>query len=344
MSKKRMIVDTANILFRVASAHGKYNAGGSAEDQAGLAVHSALQTLRSHYNKVRPDEIAITFEGAKNWRKEYTRSEECVSKRVYKANRVKDDSMIPFFELIRSFEDLCREHTSIVCLSNENVEGDDLFAGYVQKYSADEYIEAGDEIYGLSGDKDFVQLLKYKNFKLLNPDKLGATRDLDKKGNKIDADYFMFEKAFRGDSGDNVMPAYPRVRSTRLQKAYKDQFELTNIMNETWKFNEPSTGEERIFRVGDLYEENQILMNLERQPDWVRAEINKTLDHEVIHHGQFSFFHFQKFCGKYGLKKISEDASNFVDMFSSTGRSSEHKEETKLINDAKKKKPTTMVF
>jgi hypothetical protein len=338
MKKKRMIVDTANILFRVASAHGKYNAGGSAEDQAGLALHMALNTLKSHYNRVRPDEIAITFEGGNNWRKTYTKSDECVSKRIYKANRVKDDSMIPFFELIKSFEDLARQHTSLVCLSNPLCEGDDLFAGYVQKYTT-----LGDDVVGLSGDKDFVQLLKYPNFTLLNPDKLGATRDLDKKGNKIDADYFMFEKAFRGDSGDNVMPAYPRVRSTRLAKAYKDEFELTNIMNETWKFNEPSTGEERIFRVGDLYEENQILMNLERQPDWVKAEMQKTLDHEVVHHGQFNFFAFQKFCGKYGLKKISEDATSFIDMFSSTGRSSEHKEETKAINTAKKR-ASSLVF
>ena len=46
--KKRMVVDTANILFRVASAHGKYNSGGSAEDQAGLALHMALNTLRCY--------------------------------------------------------------------------------------------------------------------------------------------------------------------------------------------------------------------------------------------------------------------------------------------------------
>lgn len=343
MAKKRMIVDTANILFRVAAAHGKYNTTGSAEDQAGLAMHSALMTLRSHYNRVKPNEIALTFEGANNWRKAYTKSDECVSKRIYKANRVKDDSMIPFFELIKSFEDLVRQHTSIICLSNENVEGDDLFAAYVQKYSAQEYIDAGDEIYGLSGDKDFVQLLKHPNFYLLNPDKLGAVRDTDKKGNKIDAEYFMFEKAFRGDSGDNVMPAYPKVRSTRLQKAFVDEFERTNCMNHVWTFNEPSTGEERIFRVGDLFEENQLLMNLERQPEWVREELRKTLDHEVVNHGQFNFFAFQKFCGKYGLKKISDDATSFVPLFSSTGLSSEHKVETKAIQAAAKRK-STLVF
>jgi len=339
MKKKRMIVDTANLLFRVAAAHGKYNTSGSSEDQAGLAMHAALQTLRSHYNRVLPDEVALTFEGTNNWRKTYTKSEECVSKRVYKANRVKDDSMIPFFELIKSFEDLARNHTSIVCLSNPICEGDDLFAGYVQKYTA-----LGDEVVGLSGDKDFVQLLEFDGFTLLNPDKLGATRDVDKEGNKIDPHYFMFEKAFRGDAGDNVMPAYPRVRSTRLKKAFTDEFERTNIMNETWKFNEPSTGEERIFRVGDLFEENQILMNLKCQPDWVREEMNKTLDHEVINHGQFSFFHFQKFCGKFGLKKISEEASKFVDMFSSTGRSSDKNYDEPQVINKPKKRTTTMVF
>ena len=335
--KRRMIVDTANILFRVAAANNRYNSG-TAEDMAGLAMHTALMTLRSHYNKVRPDQVALTFEGANNWRKTYTKSEACVSKRVYKANRVKDDSMIPFFELIKSFEQLAREHTSLVCLSNPILEGDDLFGGYIEKYTKE-----GDEVIGLSGDKDFVQFLKYPNFKLLNPDKLGAERNVNKDGTPIDAEYFMFEKAFRGDAGDNVMPAYPRVRSTRLQKAYNDPYELTNIMNETWKFNEPSTGEEREFRVGDLYEENHILMNLERQPDWVRAEIANTLDHEAIHHGQFNLFHFQKFCGKYGLKKISEDVTNFIPLFSNSGLNSEHKEETKEVQAAKKKK-TTMVF
>ena len=335
--KRRMIVDTANILFRVAAANSKYNSG-TAEDIAGLAMHTALMTLRSHYNRVRPDQVALTFEGANNWRKAYTKSDACVSKRIYKANRVKDDSMIPFFELIKAFEALAREHTSLVCLSNPILEGDDLFGGYIQKYTAE-----GDEVIGLSGDKDFTQFLKYPNFKLLNPDKLGAERNTNKDGTPIDAEYFMFEKAFRGDAGDNVMPAYPRVRSTRLKKAYDDPYELTNIMNETWTFNEPATGEAREFRVGDLYEENHILMNLERQPDWVRTEIMSTLDHAAVNHGHFNLFHFQKFCGRYGLKKISEDVTNFIPFFSNSGLNSEHKEETKIVQAAAKKR-TTMTF
>jgi len=338
--KTRMIVDTANILFRVASAHGKYNTGGTPEDQAGLALHMALQTLKSHYNKVKPDQMALTFEGTNNWRKTYTKSDECVSKKIYKANRVKDDSMIPFFELIKSFEQLAREHTSLVCLSNPICEGDDLFAAYVEKYTGE-----GDTVVGLSGDKDFVQLLKYPNFHLLNPDKLGAERNKDKDGNLIDAEYFMFEKAFRGDAGDFVMSAYPRVRATRIRKAFEDEYERNNIMNETWEFTEPATGEHRTFRVGDLFEENQLLMNLSRQPQYVRDEMFRTVNEQVIDHGQFSLFHFQKFCGKFGLKKISEDVTSFVPMFAQSGKNSEHKEETKVLQEHKKAaKKSTLSF
>jgi hypothetical protein len=132
---KRMIVDTANVLFRVAAAHGKYGPEGTPEEKAGLAMHIALNTVNKYYKKFRPDQVAVTFEGGQNWRKEYTKSDVCKSKKVYKANRVKDDSMIPFFELIKGFEDLVRTHTSIVCLSHPKLEGDDLFGGYVQRFS-----------------------------------------------------------------------------------------------------------------------------------------------------------------------------------------------------------------
>lgn len=335
--KTHLIVDTANILFRVASAHTKYNVGGSAEDQAGLALHMALMTLKSHYNRVRPDVVALTFEGTNNWRKTYTRSEQCVSGRIYKDNRVKDDSMIPFFELIKAFEQLAREHTSLICLSHPLCEGDDLFSGYTQHYTG-----LGDLVVGLSGDKDFVQLLKYDGFSLLNPDKLGAERNKDKKGNLIDADYFMFEKAFRGDTGDNVMPAYPRVRSTRLQKAYTDEYERANIMNETWKFTEPASGAEKTFRVGDLFEENQLLMNLERQPEEIRKVIFETVQQASTDHGKFNFFAFQKFCGKYKLKKIAEEATNFMPLLSCASKSFQVEAPAEALAQTKQK--SSLVF
>jgi len=326
---KRMIVDTANLLFRVAASQGKYNNSGTAEDRAGLAMHVALNSLNKYFKMFRPDQVAVTFEGMKNWRKDWTKSPECKSKRVYKANRVKDDSMIPFFELIKAFEDLARNHTSLVCLSNPVLEGDDVFAGYVQRFTA-----VGDEIIGISGDKDFVQLLKYPNFQLINPD-TGKPRTLLDVCGVDDATFFMFEKGMRGDKGDNVFPAYPRVLKKRLLKCMNDDYELTKIMNETWSFTDPETNEETVYRVGDLFNENILLMDLSSQPQYIKDVINSTLDHELVNHGKYSHFHFTKFCGKFGLKQIAENSQAFANLFSVTGQKSPLREETEAV--AKKK-------
>lgn len=335
---KRLVVDTSNILFRVASAHGKYNSGGTAEDQAGLAMHMALNTLKSHYRKVKPDQVAVAFEGAKNWRKDYTKSADCVSKRYYKGNRVTDDSKAAFYELIAAFEQLARQHTSLVCLSHPRLEGDDVIAGYTQHFSA-----IGDEVVILSGDKDFIQLLKLPGVSLLNPDD-GKLRGWDKEtGEKIDPEYFMFEKAIRGDAGDNVLAAYPRVRVTKIQQAFTDEFAKANLMNSTWEFADPDTGTKRTMKVGDMFKENMTLMNLFEQPPEIRALLDETIRHEIVHHGQFSLFHFQKFCAKFALKKISEDAQHFMELFSSTGRNSPEKEATKAVA-AEKKRTNTLVF
>jgi len=332
---KRLVVDTSNILFRVAAANSKHNSG--AEDLAGLCMHSSLNTLKSHYRKIKPDQVAVAFEGSKNWRKDYTRSDVCISKRLYKGNRVSDDSKVAFYELMSAFEELARKHTSLVCLSHPRLEGDDSIAAYVQHFSA-----VGDEVVILSGDKDFIQLLKLPGVSLVNPDD-GKLRGWDKEtGEKIDPEFFMFEKAIRGDSGDNVLTASPRERITRITKAYTDEYERTNLMNKTWEFADPATGVKRTLRVGDMYEENQKLMNLERQPADIREIMSKMVEHEIVHHGNFSFFHFTKFCAKFGLKRIADDAQHFIELFSSTGRNSPLKGETKAVNAEKRRQ--TLVF
>lgn len=310
---KHMVIDTANLLFRVASARMKFSgtrgSDGSPEEEAGLALHMALQTVNKYFKQFKPHQVVLTFEGQNNWRKEYTKSSDCVSGRVYKANRVKNDSMIPFFELMNSFEDLVRNNTTAVCLSNNILEGDDLFAGYVQRFA-----NTDEEIIGISGDKDFAQLLKYNNFTLINPDN-GKPRTLESVCGVNDPTYFMFEKAVRGDKGDNVFTAYPRVRTTRLKACLSDEYELIKLMNETWSFTDPTTGEVKTFVVGDLFNENILLMDLTAQPDHIRSVIHQTIDEALKNRGSWNFFKFNKFCGKYGLKQIAENSEQYAKLF-----------------------------
>lgn len=320
---KRLIFDTANILFRVAAGHGKNDFGGTAEEKAGLALHMALNTLKKHYKLHKPDQIAVTFEGTNNWRKTYTKSDACLSGQLYKGNRVKDSSMDAFFELIAAFEDLAKNHTALVCLSNPVCEGDDLFAAYVSHFC-----KQGDEVVGISGDKDFVQLLKYQNFTLINPDKdNGKARTLIDVCGEDDTNYFLFEKCIRGDKGDHVASAFPNVRKTRLKKALSDEYEMTKLMNEQWSVSDPDTGAVlKQFTVGDLFKENKLLMDLEAQPEDIKQIMQETLESALQNHGKFNYFTFQKFCGKFGLKQIAENATQFAEMFSMSNAKAEEKQ------------------
>lgn len=329
MKQKRLVVDCSNLFWRAVSAQQKYGPANAA-DSAGLGLHMSLMSLRKHYNSIKPQKIAVAFEGKQNWRKEYTKSEQCYSKRLYKGNRVLDPNMAVLFDVIKNFEELVREHTNIVTLQHPMLEGDDLISGYAQYYgNPHPGNDEGDEIVILSGDKDFAQELDNPNVSLINPDD-GKPRQLIDLCGVDDAGYFMFEKAFRGDAGDNVLPALPRVRKTRLQKAYgvrdgvanpewADAFELSNLLDTQWEYTDPESGDKRQLHVEKMFEENNLLMNLKSQPDNIRALIRETIVTQADNHGQFNFFKFQQFIGKYKLAAIGEKSSDFVGLFSGTG-------------------------
>lgn len=302
---KYLVFDMSNLLYRTFFAH-------HTEDDvtiAGLATHSALITLNKYYREQKPDKIVAAFDRT-SWRKEYTASEDCLSKKPYKGNR--RQTMTPaqkikyaqFVSHLNDFETLVTEHTTIITLAGAGLEADDVMAGFVQVQTLD----PENEITIVSQDKDMMQLLRFPNVKLLDPAS-GKFRTLEEWDN--DPDYFMFFKCIRGDAGDNVASAYPKVRETRIKKAYTDAFEKANLMNETWKGVDG-----REFVVKDLYKENQLLMDLSMQPDDIQLLTVKTVLEGLKTSKKFSYFHFMKFLGKYELKKVAEQADNFVPLLS----------------------------
>jgi len=301
---KYLVLDISNLLYRTFYA----NKGEDDITLAGLAHHQALLTLNKYYRAHKPDKVVMCFD-RKTWRKEYTKSEKCISGKLYKGNRRQD--MTPkerekyelFLEHLSEFEELMNVRTSVVCLAADGLEADDLAAGFVQMYSGDD-----NEIVVISTDKDYIQLLGFPNVTLINPadDK---ERSLDNWGG--DAELFIFEKCVRGDAGDNVQSAYPRVRTTRIQKAYNDPLERVNMMEETWTNHE---GKE--MRVKDVFKENQLLMDLRKQPEEYRNLIKETILNEMEDPGTYSYFHFLKFLGKYDMKKLAGQAEQFAEMLS----------------------------
>lgn len=302
-SNTYLIFDISNLLHRT------FFANRQTDDMttAGLAHHAALVTLNKYFREYKPHKVVMAFDKS-SWRKAYTADPEvCYSGKPYKGNR--RQNMTPsekeryknFLNHLREFEEIIRAHTSIVCLTGDNLEADDLIAGFVQKYPDANVII-------VSADKDMIQLLRHEHMQLVDP-ATGKERTLEEWN--YDAEYFMFEKCLRGDAGDNVQSAFPKIRSKKIEEAYKDPFTRINMMNETWT---NAHGQE--FVVKKLYEENKLLMDLAAQPECVRERINAVIDEAMSDQKKYSHFHFLRFLGRYDLKKISEQAEQFIPLLS----------------------------
>ena len=242
------------------------------------------------------------------WRKEYTKSDKCVSGKVYKANRRADmgskerTKYEAFLEHLGQFEQLMIENTSVICLFGDGLEADDFAGKFVELYSEENQITL------ISTDKDYMQLLGFPNVKLIDP-ATGKERDLDEYNN--DAEYFMFFKCLRGDAGDNVQSAYPRIRKTKILKAYENELDRVNMMNETWTNHE---GKEML--VKDVFKENELLMDLRKQPEEWRVKMKEIIEAQMEDPGVYSYFHFMKFLGKFEMHKVASNAPTFAKMLS----------------------------
>lgn len=307
---KYCLFDISNMLYRTFSVHQKSNG----DDAMGLAVHTALTSMNYFYKKYKPHKIVACLDHS-SWRKKFTSSAECYSCKPYKGNRRQNmtaseqDRYLKFLEHINDVSTLLQDHTSIITLKEKGCEADDAIALFIQYR---EMISDGTDFYVIiSGDKDFIQLLKYPNVTLFDPlsSKERSLAEWDD-----DADYFMFEKCIRGDISDNVQNAYPGVRKTRIRKAYNDSFEHENLMHHKWIMPNGNGGRE--VEVGALFKENKLLMDLEAQPDWVKKKMMKNILKNENNPGHYSHFHFLGFCGKYELKKVVEQAENFTRMLS----------------------------
>lgn len=299
---KYNIFDISNLLYRC------YYANKSEDDItiAGLAMHQALLTLNKYFNEYKADKIIMVFDRP-SWRKDYTKSDKCISEKIYKGNRRQDmtrkerEKYESFLEHLSEFEKLMKQHTSVICFAADGLEADDLVAGVCQMYP-------DDKITIFSTDKDFMQLLGNKNITLIDP-ATNTPRTLEEYDN--DSEYFMFFKNLRGDSGDNVQSAYPRVRKTRIRKAWADPLERVNMMHETWTNHE---GKE--MTVKEVFKENELLMDLRKQPEEWRELIKKTIKKEMESPGEYSYFHFMRFLGKYKMERVAKQAESFAQMLS----------------------------
>jgi 5'-3' exonuclease len=319
---KYALVDTANTFFRA-----RYVASRNADawQKLGMALHLSLASVNQVVRKHGINHVVFCLEG-RSWRKDFYKP--------YKANRAVDETAMTdaeieenkmFWETYELFTTFLREKTNCSVIRHPTAEADDIIARFVNLHPNDEHII-------VSSDTDFIQLIS-ENVKqyngitnqLITLDGYFDDRDrpvVDKKTKQHktlgDPQFILFEKCMRGDATDNVFSAYPGVRTkgsknkVGLTEAYADRdrkgFNYNNIMLQRWTDH---NGIEH--RVRDDYERNVTLIDLTAQPEEIRKQVDTAIHDTVkLDHIPQVGIHFMKFCGKYELTKISDQAETYA--------------------------------
>ena len=320
---KYALIDTMNTFFRA-----KHIASRNADtwEKIGMALHLTLGSVNQAVRNYGVDHVVFCLEGH-SWRKDFYTP--------YKANRkiqqqdmteaeVEESKM--FWETYESLIKFLQEKTNVTVLRDPNAEADDCIARFAALHPDDEHII-------ISTDTDYLQLLS-ESVHMYN----GVTRQLitidgyfDDKGRPVidkktkepkgleDPQFLLFEKCMRGDTSDNVFSAYPGVRKkgtqnkTGLLEAYADKdkggFNWNNIMLQRW-----TDHNEVEHRVRDDYERNRTLIDLTAQPTELRDGTDKCIKEGLNANKNVAQVgvHFMRFCGKYELNRISDQADSYA--------------------------------
>lgn len=269
---KNLIVDLNNLAFvtRFSKVPTPPSKRRKDEYASRLIFFEMLSTVAyvAHIN--RCDAIVVTCDSKNVWRHDIYD--------IYKASSETSEDIYyrETLEAADMFKAFMRENTSSLVLSVERCEADDIIGYWCLNSS-------GVENMILSTDKDFIQLLDE------NTSLYSVTQKEFRQSQNPDFDLFV--KCMRGDKNDNIESALPRVRQTRLEKAYADDIELLNLFETVRKDGR---------KVFDVFDLNRRLIDLSMQPEWVVENIKNAI--EETETGRYSEAKTMRYLSDLGLK------------------------------------------
>jgi len=317
-----ILVDTANTFFRA-----RHAVRGDAELKIGMALHATFGSIRKAWKDFNGSHVVFCLEG-RSWRKDvyapYKRNRQ-ESRDALTVSQQEEETV--FWETFDEFTGFIKNKTNCTVLRHENLEADDLIAGWIEAHPNDNHVI-------ISTDGDFAQLIA-PNVKQYNGvQKTTITHEgyFDEKGNRVkdkktgeekpapNPEWLLFEKCMRGDTSDNVFSAYPgvRVKGTKnkvgLQEAFEDRsskgYNWNNLMLQRWVDHE---GVEH--RVLDDYNRNVTLCDLKAQPKDIKELISKTIADGIAQQKDVKQVGVRlvQFASSYELNRITEQAQSFAE-------------------------------
>jgi len=293
--------------------------------KVGMAIHLTLASVNMMVTRFKIDHVVFCLEGH-SWRKGFYEP--------YKKNRKVDEALLTeaeieenklFWETYEAFLEFLIKKTNVSVIRSPNAEADDVIARFI-------HLHPNDEHFIISSDSDYVQLISdnVSQYNGVSNHLITTEGYFNDRGNPVkdkktgmpklleDPQYELFKKLVRGDSSDNVFSAYPGVREkgtknkVGIREAYEDRqrqgFNWNNFMLQSWVDHNDEQ-----HRVLDDYNRNKTLIDLTAQPQEIKDEVDMDIYENVRTKVTPQVgIHLMKFCGKYELNRIADNAEGYA--------------------------------
>jgi 5'-3' exonuclease len=320
---KYILVDFSNTFFRARHVAAR---GQDQWTKLGFAIHLTIASVHKAIKDFGGDHVVFCQEG-RSWRKDFYepyKKNRAVARAALTEAAAEEDRL--FWETFDEFGKFLSEKTACSVLRCATAEADDLIARWIALHPNDEHVI-------ISSDSDFYQLItdRVTQFNGITNEHYTLNGVFNDRGKPVvdkktreqkqigNPNWLLFEKCIRGDTSDNVFSAYPgaRKKGTKakvgMQEAFDDKnsrgFNWNNFMLQRWTDH---NGVEH--RVLDDYQRNVTLIDLTAQPTDVKSTVDRVIRETVkIAAPSQVGTHFLKFCGKYELSRIADQANSYAD-------------------------------
>ena len=318
-----LLVDTANTFFR---ARHVAHRGMDQWTRLGFAMHVTMSAVNKAWRIAGADHVVFALEG-RSWRKDFYepyKKNRKVAREALTEQQQEEDQL--FWDTYDDMTTFLKDSANCSVLRCDIAEADDIIARWIDMHPDDQHVI-------VSSDSDFAQLIapNVKQYNGIQNQMMSLEGVVDDYGKPVkdkktgepkaapDPEWLLFEKCMRGDTSDNVFSAYPGVRKkgtknkVGLIEAFEDRnskgFNWNNMMLQRWTDH---NGEEH--RVLDDYERNRTLVDLTAQPAELKEYIDTTMREQMEPKtNKMVGAKFLKFCGKYELNRIAEDATKYAE-------------------------------
>jgi len=249
-----IIIDMNQITL--ASVMMNFHMTKSEELEEDMVRHMILNSIRMYRTMFKEEygEVVLTYDSRHYWRREIFPQYK-QNRKKSRENDTKDWDKI--FGLLNAIKSEFKEILPYKYVEVYGAEADDVIGTLCKEYQ-------DQKVMIISGDKDFIQLQKYKNVKQYSP-------IIKKMVNGHNPDTYIKEHILKGDSSDGVpnvlSPDHTFVEGLRQRPLSKKKIEA-------WLNSETGMSEE----VKRNYQRNHKLINLDNTPDDLQKSILDTFN------------------------------------------------------------------